>query len=458
MAIVNIRNRQILAIALPSIVSNITVPLLGLIDVAIVGHMGDAVYIGAVAVGSMIFNLIYWLFAFLRMGTSGMTAQAYGRDNLSSVKAGDERSDGGRSVVIILHRSVCMALGIAAVVLLTQYPLKELMFLLIAPTEDVSPVASTYFYIVVWAAPASLCLFSLNGWFIGMQNTRIPMIISITQNVVNIIASLLLVFGMGMKIEGVALGTVIAQYSGLAAALMLLWYNYHKLLSRYPLAIAQLRMPINFFNINRNIFLRTLCLVAVNLYFTSAGARSGAVILSVNAVLMQYYLLFSYFMDGFANAGEALCGRFLGARDRISFDDTMRHLVGWAIGMTIVFTLLYATFGTTFANVLTDSAEVRMELKDYIYWAWLLPSAGITAFMFDGVFIGITETRGMLLSTMLASLSFFLVYLGLNHFLQTALGNHILWLAFTMFLIVRGLVLVVFFNRKFKLRSVFTNK
>lgn len=205
----NLRDRQILQIALPSIVSNITVPLLGMIDVAIVGHMGSAIYIGAVAVGSMVFNLVYWLFGFLRMGTSGMTSQALGRRDLAEVTK-------------ILVRSAKLALTMAIALIVLQVPLRWLMFLLIGPTADVAPIAATYYYIVIWGAPASLGLFCLMGWFVGMQNTRIPMFVSIMQNVVNILASLTLVYGFGMKIEGVAFGTVIAQYAGLLVAVGLL--------------------------------------------------------------------------------------------------------------------------------------------------------------------------------------------------------------------------------------------
>ena len=215
----NLRDRQILHIALPSIVSNITVPLLGLVDVAIVGHMGSAVYIGAVAVGSMIFNLVYWLFAFLRMGSSGLTAQAWGRRDMSET-------------VRILVRAVLIALLIALLLLVLQVPLCRLMFWLIEPTPDVLPLASTYFYMVIWGAPASLCLFVLTGWFIGMQNTRFPMLVSILQNVVNIFVSLSLVYGLGMKIEGVALGTVIAQYAGLLVAAGLLWRYYGRIIGK----------------------------------------------------------------------------------------------------------------------------------------------------------------------------------------------------------------------------------
>ena len=217
-------DREILKIAVPSIVSNITVPLLGLIDVAIVGHLGSAAYIGAVAVGSMIFNLIYWLFAFLRMGASGMTAQALGRRDLTGVMRQ-------------LSKSLAVAMGIAVAMLVLQVPLQWLMFWLIGPTSDVSGYAATYFYIVVWGAPAMLSLYCLSGWFIGMQNTRFPMIISIMQNVINILTSLLLVYGLGMKMEGVAMGTVIAQYAGLFIAVALLLKYYRRLFRYSPFSI-----------------------------------------------------------------------------------------------------------------------------------------------------------------------------------------------------------------------------
>ena len=263
-------DRQILHIAVPAIVTNITVPLLGLVDSAIVGHMGAATYIGAIAVGAMIFNLVYWVFGFLRMGTSGMTAQARGRrDFLGACR--------------LLTRACQVALGLSAAVLLFQWPLRELMLWLISPTADVRPLAVTYYNIVVWGAPASFALFALNGWFIGMQNSRSPMVVSILQNVTNILVSLLLVYALGMKVKGVALGTVIAQYIGLFMALFLLW-RYYRRMFRYSERRSSDRYGRSFaafFRVNRDIFLRTLFLVAVNLFFTAAGARQGATILAV---------------------------------------------------------------------------------------------------------------------------------------------------------------------------------
>ena len=420
-----LHNRQILQIAVPSIVSNVTVPLLGLVDVAIVGHMGSAEYIGAVAVGSMIFNLTYWLFGFLRMGTSGMTAQALGRRDLGDVTR-------------ILVRSVTVAVGIAVMLIVLQVPLQWLMFWLIEPTEDVTPLAATYFRIVIWGAPASLALFSLTGWYIGMQNTRIPMIVSIMQNMVNIGASLTLVYGVGMKIEGVALGTVIAQYAGLLMAVGLLVRYYGRLFRSRRRASGH----SDGFSVNRDIFLRTLCLVAVNLYFTSAGARQGAVILSVNTVMLQLFLFFSYFMDGFAYAGEALCGRFYGARNDIAFRETVRRLFGWALVVTTAFTLLYMVGSMDIVRLLTDEPQVRDTTRDYIWWIWIVPAASAAAFIWDGIFVGITATRGMLLATFAATVVFGAVYLLTKDYI----GNDGLWLAQVTYLAMRGIVQTIWYG------------
>ena len=424
----NIRDRQILQIALPSIVSNITVPLLGMIDVAIVGHMGSPVYIGAVAVGSMIFNLVYWLFGFLRMGSSGMTSQALGRRDLTEVSR-------------ILVRSVIIALGIALLLVVLQIPMKWAAFSLIGPTEDVAPFASTYFNIVIWGAPASLALFSLMGWFIGMQNTRFPMFISIMQNVVNILASLTLVYGFGMKIEGVALGTVIAQYAGFIVAIALLLKYYGRLFPYYR--GERLFKDISaFFHVNSDIFLRTLCLVAVNLYFTSAGARSGAVILSVNTVMMQLYLFFSYFMDGFAYAGEALGGKTYGAKNRVAFSETLRRLWMWTLIVTTAYTLLYIIGGRWIFSILTDEPQVIAASDEYLWWTWLVPAAGSVAFIWDGIFIGITATRGMLVSSFISALCFFGLYL----LTEPLWGNHGLWLAMIVYLAMRGVLQTIWYR------------
>ena len=422
----NHRDKQILKIALPAIVTNITVPLLGLVDTAIVGHMGNATYIGAIAVGSMVFNLVYWVFGFLRMGTSGLTAQARGRRDLQEMRS-------------LLVRSQTVAMTIALLILLLQVPLRDVMLWLIGPTDDVRPLAVTYYHIVVWGAPAMLGLYGLSGWFIGMQNTRLPMVISISQNVVNIVASLALVYGLGMKVEGVALGTVVAQYAGLLMAMAMLVRYYRRYIT---IRLCSLKEFIPFLRVNSDIFLRTLCLVAVNLYFTSAGARQGATILAVNALLLQLYLLFSYIMDGFAYAGEALCGRFWGARDNKAFREVVGRLFMWGAGMTVLFTTLYVVGGMPFLRLLTDEETVVQAAREYVWWAWLIPVAGVAAFVWDGIFIGITQTRGMLVSAAVASV----VFLAGVVWLMPVMGNHGLWLSMLLYLAVRGIVQSVIFR------------
>jgi len=431
MRLLNGRDRQILNIAIPSIVSNVTVPLLGLIDVAIVGHIGDAVYIGAIAVGSMIFSLVYWVFGFLRMGTSGMTSQAYGGRNLTEVTR-------------LLARSLIVAFAVAAAILLLQSPLLWLMMRVISPTADVAPLARIYFRICVWGAPAMLGLYGLTGWFIGMQNTRIPMFISIMQNVVNIVASLTLVYGFGMKLDGVAAGTLIAQYAGFVVAVLLLFRYYGRLRPYFDAKGLLSRKPMaRFFSVNRDIFLRTLCIVGVNLYFTSAGARQGATILAVNTMLLQLYLLFSYVMDGFAYAGEALGGRYHGAHNVAAFRSTVGRLFFWGTLTATLFTLTYAIGGGSFLRLLTSDDTVVAASADYFPWAVAIPFAGMSAFVWDGVFIGMTATRSMLTSSAMAAATFFAICT----LLSPTLGNHALWLAMLSYLAMRGAVQGIIYFR-----------
>lgn len=417
-------NKTILRLALPSIVSNITVPLLGLIDVAIVGHLGAAAYIGAIAVGGLLFNIVYWSFGFLRAGTSGLTSQAYGRGEPVET-------------ALVLVRALTIGLGIAAILLLLQYPIRQAAFLAIDTSDEVRRLASLYFSICIWGAPAVLGLYGLTGWFIGMQNSRYPMYIAITQNIVNILASLTLVYLLDMKVEGVALGTLLAQWGGFGMALFLWRRRYGELRPWLSIRKALQRNAMRrFFSVNGDIFLRTLCLIAVTTFFTSTGARQGDVILAVNTLLMQLFTLFSYFMDGFAYAGEALVGRFIGARDKASLHLSIRLLFRWGMGLTALFTLLYAIGGESFLGLLTDDKTVIAAAGAYYYWALAIPVAGFAAFLWDGVFIGATATRLMLYSMLVASAVFFILY----YLFRDTLGNHALWLAFVVYLSLRGMM------------------
>ena len=436
-------DREILRLAVPSIVSNITVPLLGLVDLAIVGHLGSARYVAAISVGSMIFNLIYWLMGFLRMGTSGMTSQALGRRDYRAVRK-------------LLARSVSIAMAIAVVLLLFQLPLGWMALELIHPSVQVWPLARTYFDIVIWGAPAMLGLYSLNGWFVGMQTTKIPMTVAIFQNVVNVAASLGFVYGMGMKIEGVAMGTLVAQWSGLLMAAMLLRRKL-KTLPATGTADGTEKMLSwrSFFMVNRDIFLRTLCLVSVNLCFTSAGARQGDMVLAVNTLLLTFYTLMSYVMDGFAFAGEAMAGKAYGAGNhsglRQLINRLLRHWGGW---MCVAFLLIYVLLSRPFLGVLTDNGEVIAASGEYLFWVWLIPIAGVAAFIYDGIFIGMTATRGMLVSSAVSTAAFFAILLigeGARNLWAAVPINHILWLAFIVYLGMRGAMQKVYLRRKFGL-------
>ena len=427
-------NKRILQLAVPSIISNITVPLLGLVDVAIVGHIGDAAYIGAIAVGSMLFNVVYWLFGFLRMGTSGMTSQALGRRDLAEVMR-------------LLVRSLGIGVGIGMLFFVLQKWLIGGGLWAMSPEADVVELARRYCYVCIWGAPAVLGLYGFTGWFIGMQNTRIPMMVSLTQNVVNIIASLLLVFVGKMTVEGVALGTVIAQWWGFLMACLLFRLHYRRLgkydFRQHLFAAEPLK---RFFSLNRDIFLRTVCLVAVNLFFTAAGSRESTLVLAVNTLLMTLFTIFSYFMDGFAYAAEALSGKYYGAKNMTAFREVVRRTMGFGLAVAAGFTLLYMIGGENFLALLTDDERVITAAGDYFWWAVLIPLAGMAAFVFDGIFVGITQSKSMLCSTAVASASFFGMYFALH----PLLSNHALWLAFILYLVLRGIVLFVIYRRKLR--------
>lgn len=433
-------HKEILSLAIPSIVTNITVPLLGLVDVAIVGHMGDASYIGAIAVGTMMMNVICWLFGFLRMGTSGMTSQAYGR--------GDSKE-----AATILFQAIALGAAIGILFVLFQPLLLRLFLFFMRPSDEIRAFASVYFHVCVFGLPAALVMYGLTGWFIGMQDTRTPMTVSIFQNIVNIMTSLLLVYVFGMKVEGVALGTLTAQYSGLLLALYILRRKYA---SHYQLLFSQFTLKpgdyssfsykhtLNrFFRVNRDIFLRTLFLVAVNAAFTSVGSRQGDVILAVNTLLFQFFTLYSYIMDGFAYAGEAICGKYYGAGNAPSFHACIRRLFAWGVIMTVVYTAAYYFGANDILHVLSNEQTVIEASEPYLLWVALIPVAGMGAFIWDGVFIGITDSRGMLLSCFVAAIVFAIM---LSLFFIT-MGNHALWLALLSYLLARGVMQTMLFWR-----------
>lgn len=421
-------NKQILHIALPSIISNITVPLLALVDTTIVGHLGSASYIAAIALGGMIFNMIYWLFNFLRMGTGGLTAQAYGASQHQATS-------------YILLRSLTIAGGIALTLLLLQRPIFQVTFHFVTATTEVRSLASIYFNILIWGAPAMLALYSFTGWFLGMQNARIPMCIAITQNVVNIAVSTLLVFGCHLKIEGVALGTLISQYTALLLAVIFCLTKFDVKQHFELKAILDINTLKRFFQVNRDIFLRTLCLIAVTTYFTSAGSTQGELTLAANTLLMQFFIIFSYFMDGFAYAGEALGGRYFGAHDRLNFQRMTRCLFAWGGALSVLFFFIYFLSGISLLHLLTNDSQVINRAQQYLPIIYFIPLISFAAFLFDGLYIGTTATRYMLISMFCASAAFFVL---IN---VCTLSNTLLWLAFLVYLGGRGLMQAFLFKK-----------
>ena len=461
-------NSPILRLALPSVVTNITVPLLGLVDTTIVGHMGRAEYIGAIAIGTTIFNMLYWLFAFLRMGTTGIVSQAFG--------ARDQRL-----VSESLRRSLLWALLIALALIALQTPLLRFSLWLMKPEPALAQYASEYFRVCIWGAPAMLASYSLTGWFIGMQDTRTPMWMAILQNLTNILCTLLFVFVLHLGVRGVALGTVIGIYAGVLFAATRLTPLTPSLLARgrdyartrlTPLAPSLLARGRDYIRTRLTplapsllargresvffpIFLRTLCLIAVTVYFTTAGSRLGGLYLDANALLMQFFIVFSYFTDGLANAAEALSGEYVGRRDREGLLRVVRQLFRWGFGLALVFTALYASCGSLFLSLLTNQQAVVQTAHAYLPWVVAIPLVAFCAFVWDGVYIGMTRTKHMFVSMLVSALVFFASWFLLHHFTQSQadfhasqLGNHALWFSFLAYLGTRSLMQTLLFGLK----------
>ncbi len=419
-------NRAILRLAVPNIISNVTVPLMGIASTAIAGHWGadSAATIGALAIGASIFNFIYWNCSFVRMGTSGLTAQAYGAKDWAECTN-------------MLIRALLIAAVIGVVLLLLQWPLGELALRIMQGDE----MTRAYFFARIWAVPAGILLFGFNGWFTGMQNAVIPMATAIVVNLVHIGCSFLFAFGLEQGIVGIAYASVLAQYLGVALSLWLLWYNYRHLLTRIDwrrvLAIEPLK---SFFRINRDIMIRTLCNVIVYTFFTAASARmEDKNLLAVNTLLMQLFTLFSYMADGFAYAAEALTGRFIGARDGYNLRRCINRSILWSVAIALLFVGGYVVGWRELLSLFVDhsqpQAEQIIELAgSYIVWIILVPLFCAVPFALDGIMIGATESRVMRNSMLCAAAAFFVLFYGG----EPLIGNDALWAAFTLYMIVRG--------------------
>ena len=418
-------NREILRIAIPNIISNITVPIMGIVGTMIAGHLGDSVStIGALAIGVSIFNFIYWNCSFIRMGTSGITAQAYG--------AGDQRT-----TTLMLARATVVSLVVGVAIVVLQRPLGEVALRLMNGGEMVAD----YFYARVWAVPAGVLLFGLNGWLTGMQNAIIPMVVAIVVNVIHIVCSLWFAFPLGMGIVGIAYASVVAQWTGVAITALIMWWHYGRGLVRISWSeIWDMKAMREFFSINRDIIVRTLCIVSTYTFFTAASARmDDPTILAVNTILLELFTLFSYMSDGFAFAAEALTGRFIGERNGVALRDCVRKCMVWCAVICVLYVGLYVGWWRELLGLFVeDGAENTAQIMEYagryIGWIVAIPVAASWPFMMDGIMVGATQSRIMRNSMLWATAAYFLLFFTL----EPLIGNDALWLAFTSYMFLRG--------------------
>lgn len=432
-------NREIVRLAVPSILANITIPLVGIVDTAIVGHLSDAAAIGGIAIGTMLFDLLYWNFGFLRIGTSGLAAQAYG--------AG--RKDECRKILV---QSLTLALLATLFVWAIQWFFVNAVLTVVPCSAEAASIAREYFYVRIWAAPATLMLFTFKGWFIGMQDTKSPMATDILVNAVNMGASYYLAVHAGYGVVGVAYGTLVAQYSGLflAVAILVLKYGIIHIGTREIFAAMKWPELKRMMSLNGNLFIRSLCFMVVYVGYTSLASRYGDTELAVSSILMKFFMFFSYFVDGFAYAGEALVGKEFGKIQEAGYRSQdlgkiVRLLFNWSIGVGLIFTAVYAVFGDTFIATMTSDCEVITAAKPYMGWLIAMPIVSALAFMWDGVFVGATAGVQIRNAMIWAALAFVIGYITTF----TWLGAQALYIAYFAHLIARVAYLTVEWKKNY---------
>jgi len=419
-------NRKILQLAIPNILSDITIPLLGMVDIALMGNLGSKQQLGAVAIGTMIFNFIYWGFSFLRMGTSGFTAQAFGERNF-------------KESILIFSRGMLVCIIASFLLIALQKPISVFSFYLIHGSAEVETFASSYFSIRIWSSPATIGLYVLYGWLIGMQNAKLTMIIAVSVNVLNILLNWVLVYWLNMGIEGVAYGNLIAQYIGFSFAIWLFYKYYGKLLKHFNIkSVLDLKALKHFFSINSDIFIRTLCLIFAFTYFTARSASVNDTILAANTILLQFLTLFSYFIDGFAFAAEALVGKFIGARNTKSLYLVIKKLFVWGFVISLLFTALYFFAGNYILQLISKDTATILLANQFLGWVVLIPIVSFAAFLWDGIYIGATASKAMRNSMIIVV---FLIYFPAILIFYPILGNHAIWLGMILFMLGRSLFL-----------------
>jgi len=424
-------HRSVWNLAWPMILSNITIPLLGLVDTAVMGHLDSSVYMGAVAVGSIIIGVVIWACNFLRMGTTGFTSQALGQNNSAEIHA-------------IIWRSIIVAQVIALIMIVMQGLYVDAALYFIDGTDEVKLSARSYFDIRIWGLPASIANFAIVGWFLGLHNTRIPLLLLVITNSLNIVLDILFVLGFGWNVEGAALASLISEYVSLFLGLVFViremkTYPAHSSLQSVFNTTAMFRM----FSVNRDIFIRTMALEIVFFMIAAEGAKLGNDILAANAVLLNFLFLIANGLDGLAQAVEALVGKAIGAKDRYTFKASIIVASGWSLLMSIAYLIIFAFAGDLIIALLTDIETVRSTANIYLIWLILLPINGVWSYLLDGIFIGATRASEMRDSMLLATFLGFIP----AWWLFQPLGNHGVWLAFHLFMIIRALILGIIFWR-----------
>ncbi len=429
-----ITHRRVLAIAAPIMLSNVSTPLLGAVDTAIVGRLPDPAYIGAVALGALVFSFVFWAFGFLRMGTTGLTAQALGAGDADELRAA-------------LGRALILGVGIGAALIAVQWPIGQAAFALLEGGAQVETLARQYYDIRIWAAPATLINYALLGWFIGLGRAKIALLLQLALNVTNMALDALFVLVLGLSVAGVAWGTFIAECVAAVLGLAIAARHLSRLGGRWQRARLLERVALaRTLAVNRDILIRSAALIAVFAWFVSNGARQGEVVLAANAVLMHFITVSAYFLDGLAFAAEALVGRAIGARDRSALLRTMHLTTGWAVAVAALASALLLAAGPWLIDLFTVDTLTRESARRYLTWAALAPLAGVWAFQLDGIFIGATRTREMR-NAMLLSLAIFLA----GWWLLQDLGNHGLWAALYVHYAARTATLLSFLPRLVRL-------
>ncbi len=405
------------------VLSNLSVPLLGLVDTAVVGHLPDAYYLGAVAIGATLFSFLYNGVNFLRMGTTGVTAQALGREAPDAIARA-------------LTEAAMVALIIALMFLAGQVYIRDFAFWLMSPSADVLPEARVYFDIRIWTAPATLTSAVLVGWFLGLGNARAPLLIVLVVNVINIVLDLVFVLGFKMTTDGVAYASLIAEYAGLAVALKISHTELKKRNASLSLrGLASLERYRAYFSVNGNLFVRTMALMMALFFMTAQSARFGTIILAANAVLLNLQYVISYALDALAHSAEALGGRAFGANDRSALQLLVKRVFGWSFGIALAIAAVFWLCGPALISLLTDINEVKATAGTYLIWLVLSPLVSVWSFVYDGVFIGATRSREMRNVMVASAAGIFLPV----WYLTLAWGNHGLWLAFTLFMVARAI-------------------